>query len=235
MNTKIKMQFDPAVAAELDVNCAIMLSNIEFWVEHNKANNKNKHDGRYWTYNSMEAFKELFPFWSVGQIRRILDKLKSSGYLITGNFNKVGYDRTIWYSVQMHLSKSANGVDEISRPIPDNKPNDKPDSIDIEKYFESWERQLGYKIVAKSANTPAIQELLSLYGGDGLLGYLPVLRDMLTDDYAPQVSDYRGLLKKMNAVNRWRAANYIEPSSPEDVKTAIVKEVDGRRVAVLQT
>lgn len=135
----IKMQFNPQIAKDIGVEEAIMYSNIEFWVEHNRANNKNFHEGKYWTYNSMEAFSKLFWFWSDKQIRRILNNLESKGYIITDNFNEHKYDRTKWYTTncpngQMENPKEANGKFQMGEPIPDNKPNNKPyTSIDIEK------------------------------------------------------------------------------------------------------
>jgi hypothetical protein len=47
----------------------------------------------------MNAFAKLFPYFSLGQIRHLIDKLKKEGVLLTANFNKTGYDRTQWYSV----------------------------------------------------------------------------------------------------------------------------------------
>ena len=65
--------FDIEIAQEIGVDEAIMLQNIIFWLVKNKANGTNHYDGRYWTYNSHKAFKELFPFWTENQIRRILE------------------------------------------------------------------------------------------------------------------------------------------------------------------
>jgi len=159
METKIKMQFNPDVAKNVGVEEAIMYSNIEYWCEKNKANNKNLHDEKYWTYNSMEAFQELFPFWTIKQIKRILKNLKRKEYIQVGNYNKMGYDRTSWYSalkVQhtapkatkqkkspnglmselkkspnglIHCPKWANGKSQMGSPIPNNKPNNKPASL----------------------------------------------------------------------------------------------------------
>jgi hypothetical protein len=62
--SKVKMQFDPDLAKEIGVEEAIMYSNIEYWCAHNQANRVNLHEGRYWTYNSISAFTELFTFWT---------------------------------------------------------------------------------------------------------------------------------------------------------------------------
>ena len=91
--------FDPLLAVRYGVDAAVMLWNLDFWIQKNKANGKHFHDGFYWTYNSAKAFAELFPFWSAGQIRRILTKLEEAGVVKTGNFNSSAYDRTIWYAI----------------------------------------------------------------------------------------------------------------------------------------
>ena len=91
-----------------------MIENLYFWIKKNKANEKHFHDGSYWTYNSIKAFEELFPFWSRRQIERILRNLENQGAIVTGNYNKSSYDRTKWYALtQTVLSIYANGEMEI--------------------------------------------------------------------------------------------------------------------------
>jgi len=132
--------FDSDVAKEYGVNEAIMIANFQFWIAKNKANGKNFFDGCYWTYNSLKALIELFPFWTEKQIRSILKSLIDKGVLKTANFNQNQYDRTLWYAFvqegkwicpngQMDLTKRANGFDQMGRPIPDNKPDILPDIL----------------------------------------------------------------------------------------------------------
>lgn len=78
---------------------AIFLQNIYYWYLHNKRNEKNFYDNRYWTYNSVTAFAKEFVYLSEKQIRNVLTKLETKGLIITGNYNKIAYDRTKWYSV----------------------------------------------------------------------------------------------------------------------------------------
>ena len=121
-------QFDIDLAARYGVDEAIMIANFLFWIRKNEANGKYFHDGRFWTYNSTEAFTKLFPFWSAGQIRRILKSLESQDVIITGNYNSSAYDHTLWYAfsdsfLQNHyfdFAKSTNRDCEIGKPIPDN-------------------------------------------------------------------------------------------------------------------
>lgn len=90
---------DIGVAQLVGANAALILENIAYWCEHNAANNSNLHDGHYWTYNSTKAFGELFPYMTINVIRASLKKLKDNGLILTGNYNKSAYDRTMWYTL----------------------------------------------------------------------------------------------------------------------------------------
>jgi hypothetical protein len=135
--------FDVDIAKEYGVDIAIVVNNIAFWLQKNKANNKHVYDGKVWTYNTTKAFTELFPYWTYNQIRRILDNMQKAGIIEIGNYNATAYDRTKWYTftdafvkthtsicenTQMDLAENPNGFGESNEPIPDNKPVDKQDS-----------------------------------------------------------------------------------------------------------
>lgn len=90
--------FDVDIARKYGVIEAILINHLEYWIEKNKANNENYYEGYYWTYNSIRAFNELFPYVSQRQIQNALKHLKEAGIIQTGNFNKNPYDRTLWYS-----------------------------------------------------------------------------------------------------------------------------------------
>jgi hypothetical protein len=95
-----KYIFSESVAIEVGFEEAVMLSNIHFWVKHNeKIGHENHfHNGKFWTYGSVEYFVEQYPFWTHSMIKRILKKLKDANYIETGVFNKYGYDKTKWYT-----------------------------------------------------------------------------------------------------------------------------------------
>ena len=88
-------------ALKYGVNAALLLHNFKYWLDKNVANGSNIKDGRYWTYNSLTAIHELFPFLGITQIRGALKKLEDSGLLIKGNYNKHNYDRTVWFSLNL--------------------------------------------------------------------------------------------------------------------------------------
>lgn len=151
-------KFNVKAAETIGIHEAIILENLRFWCDHNKANGKNIHEGTAWTFNSVKAFSELFPYMSNGQITRALKKLETEGCIKTGNFNSQPYDRTKWYAVtdygyalcendksicqnqQMELSETTNGIVAVDEPIPDVK----QDALHLKNKdskscdFESW-------------------------------------------------------------------------------------------------
>lgn len=129
--------FNVEVAKKYGVPVAIVLNHLSFWLIKNRANNKHYYDGRYWTYNSVKAFQEIFPYWTYKQMRLVLEKVKESGLIFTGNYNSSQYDQTTWYSLtdeglnlfnipncppgQIDGSTQANEKVDKGQPIPDNK------------------------------------------------------------------------------------------------------------------
>lgn len=131
--------FNINVAQEYGLLEAVLLNHLQFWIKRNAANNANYHDGAYWTYNSVKAYSELFPYASEKQIRTALKKLVDLGILKTGNYNKLAYDRTLWYAFtekglsicpigKMEMPQRENGNAPAGEPIPDNKTYNKPDN-----------------------------------------------------------------------------------------------------------
>lgn len=121
--------FNIFIAERYGIPSAVLLKNIYFWIEKNRANETNFYDGYYWTYNSKKAFADLFPYLTPRQIDYALQKLIDDGLLITGNYNKVAYDRTLWYAItkkgysilqncEMESTKTGNGNTENVQPIP---------------------------------------------------------------------------------------------------------------------
>lgn len=124
--------FDIHIAKHYGINAAVILQNIFHWVRKNEANGQNFYDGHYWTYNSTKAFSELFPYLSQKQIETALKKLRDEGIIITGNYNAVKYDRTLWYAItekgksillvgEMEKTCKENGNPAEGAPIPDKK------------------------------------------------------------------------------------------------------------------
>ena len=140
------------MAKKYGVNAAIMIRHFQFWIIKNRADKRHRHDGHTWTYSSVIALAKIFPYWSIRQIRVILDKLLDESVLIKGSYNIKGRDRTKWYAFadekafvridkticqngQIHLSKMTNtfvkndkciiGTDTSPYPKPTDESPDK--------------------------------------------------------------------------------------------------------------
>lgn len=124
--------FDVELAQRYGLTEAILLNHFSYWIELNQANGKNFFDGRYWTFCSVKAFSEIFPYLTPKKIRVALAHLQEAGLLVTGNFNRSAYDRTLWYAFsdlgisilpkgQMEIPEMANQNCPKGEPIPDNK------------------------------------------------------------------------------------------------------------------
>jgi hypothetical protein len=122
--------FNINVAKKLGIASAVILNNLYWWIDKNRANDKHFHDGYYWTYNSRKAFVEQFPYLTERQIEYALRKLIDGGYVITGNYNKASFDRTLWYAItkegycilqncEMEETKVLNANNRNVEPIPD--------------------------------------------------------------------------------------------------------------------
>lgn len=86
----------PKLAVKIGLNEAIFVQQLHYWV--NGKNGKTR-DSKKWVYNTYDEWQEQFPFWSNSTLRRIIKSCEEQGIVITGNFNKIGIDRTKWYTV----------------------------------------------------------------------------------------------------------------------------------------
>ena len=187
-------QFDIDVAKEIGIVPAIILNNLYWWIDKNRANERHFYDGYYWTYNSRKAFAEQFPYLNEKKIGYAIQKLVDEGYVITGNYNKSTYDRTLWYAItekgysilqncQMHFPKLSNGSDKNVKPIPDINTDINTDSCtvsnetvcrtsDVRRIIEAW-NATGLtqvtKITADTNRGKMLKTRIREYGVDGVL------------------------------------------------------------------
>ena len=122
--------FNPDIAVMFGVTAAIIIHYIWFWTLQNIKNRKNYYDGAWWTYDSIRAMTEHFPYFSGKMIRDAIDMLVAQNVIKKGNYNRHQYDRTSWYALTdegmrivqqcyMDLPSKANGSAPSGEPIPD--------------------------------------------------------------------------------------------------------------------
>lgn len=175
---KVDYSFNSNVAKIYGVDEAVFIHNMYWWIAKNKANGKHFYDGKTWTYNSMQAFTELFPFWTRRQVERIIRNLKEKGAIQIGNYNKVGFDRTSWYSLsetvesiyangEPHFTERCNGNNETVEPIPDIKPDGKltdikPSCRNCESSDDEIKPKKEKKVFDRDSNPHKLARLLAV-------------------------------------------------------------------------
>lgn len=83
-----------------DLNEAIVLNQLNYWIEINKKVEKNLVDGKYWVYNSYNDWRiNNFPYWSEKTIQRTFTRLENKGVVLSANYNKLAIDKTKWYTI----------------------------------------------------------------------------------------------------------------------------------------
>lgn len=111
------LMVSPELAKKLkSVNQAIFLQQIHYWLKKNEERNLEDHfiDGRWWTFNTYEDWQKQFPFWCVRTIKTIVSKLKDTGILLCDNYNKMGCDHTIWYSIDYERLETVMNSDSAN-------------------------------------------------------------------------------------------------------------------------
>ena len=122
--------FNVELAIRFGVEKAIIIQHFLFWIAKNRANRKNYHEGRYWTYCSSSALAELFPYMTPKVVWLRVNELVKDGFLLKENFNATRMDRTCWYAFsdsaesilrdgKMDFPISENGFSQPGKPIPD--------------------------------------------------------------------------------------------------------------------
>jgi len=56
--------FNVEVATDYGIDVAVFLNNLVFWTDKNLSNKEHFKDGRFWVYNTQEAWTLLFPYFS---------------------------------------------------------------------------------------------------------------------------------------------------------------------------
>ena len=99
MNYNMINHFNSNIAVAYGINASIFIQALSQWTFNNLANKRHLHDGYCWSYNTLEAYETIFPWWSKRQLETLIATLVKDGLIVKGNYNKHKYDRTCWYAL----------------------------------------------------------------------------------------------------------------------------------------
>lgn len=148
---------------DFGLDIAVFLDTMAYWIKKNAANKqpRNFHEGRYWTYNTQEAFQKMFPGWSRETIRRIIRNCVKHGLLIIGNFNKKSFDRTNWYSLTDKAVEYYSSLWLIMRDQPCNP--DKTSCVDSNQASVDSNPPIPKELPSVSNINITISDILEIY------------------------------------------------------------------------
>lgn len=118
---------DADLANMIGINKAVILQQIHYWTEKNEELGRNFHDGYYWVYNTADAWNKQFKWMGLRTLNRAIKELENDGYIVTGVYNKVKFDRTKWYRIDydkfnelLPLCQNGKmGSANMAQPIPE--------------------------------------------------------------------------------------------------------------------
>ena len=134
--------FDIEHAENYGIEEAILINHFIFWLTKNKANHKaikeieieidkkTQKAKRVFTYNSVSAMQEIFPYMNDKKIYRVIESLIEQKVIVRKYFNTNSYNRTSWYCFynESHFLKTGNGKDKKEKSIPQKQEMDLPET-----------------------------------------------------------------------------------------------------------
>lgn len=139
--------FDIHLAEKYGVEEAILIHHFQHWIRFNREKGNNFKENKTWTFQTRKDMAAHFPYWNFDKVKYLCEKLVTLGVLETNNFNKKGFDKTLWYSfvneeqmigIQKSITKgksalvkgkSALGEGKSAQPIPHTKQHTEQDKL----------------------------------------------------------------------------------------------------------
>lgn len=148
-------------AVKYGLDKAILLQHIRFWINQNKNKDSHKHDGKVWMYQSAADMVRHYPYWSRQKISRLLRDMEDEGLIISGNYNKIGYDQTKWYTLNLQCSNLDNGSLNIEQPIPNTNTDTKTDTL-FDECWAMYHRKGNRQTALRYWNRLTLEDKLSI-------------------------------------------------------------------------
>lgn len=98
MSVSLHHSFNIDFAEKYGIEEAIIIHHFQHWIRVNQRLNRHFLEDRTWTYQTREEIAAHFPYLSFDQVRRITEKLVEKKVIITKNFSKDKFSRTLWYA-----------------------------------------------------------------------------------------------------------------------------------------
>ncbi len=177
--------FNIAIAEKYGMPEAVLYNHFLFWIKKNKANAKNYRDGKFWTYSSVKALCDLFPYMTKNQIEYALKKLIDNKVLVKAVYNDNSYDRTSWYA----FCEEPEDLKAIANPY--KKEDKKEDKKEENSEKESGNIQNGNSNFQKSISEKSEMEEENFQNGSSNFqkSHTDILTNSLTDTLTDNITN----------------------------------------------
>ena len=103
--------FDIKLAAKYGIQKAILIHHFQHWIRVNRKRKKNIRNDKCWSYQSRADIAAHFPYLTEDSVIHHIEGLLKDGILISDNFNRAKFDKTLWYAF---ADEKLFGVDQES-------------------------------------------------------------------------------------------------------------------------
>jgi len=126
----------PELARVLGVNKALILSQLDYWLERSIYEDQS---GRRWCYNTLEEWQTSLPWLNVSSIKRMFGELSAEKIVLVEQFDRSRLRRENWYSLdhQAVTAKYSKRVKEIAE-----ENNNKRERIKTRRRFRGGNQPL---------------------------------------------------------------------------------------------
>lgn len=235
--SRLNHSFNVEHAEIYGIECAILISHFQFWIEQNQRMGRNFYDDRTWMYQTQKEIAAIYPYFSEDHVCRLIKKLIDKDVLIKGNYNKTPFDKTVWYAFKNEkmFTKPQNcGIDtaDLRNQIPQNCgmrfrnsaepiPDTKTDTKNIEQQQASPKEDVVVSFSKKKNNNKPKKEIYQCLKSTSLSEYE---MQTITNDH--EESEVIKAVQVMNAQKKpienpmayllWALTNEVEPPTTEE-------------------
>lgn len=182
------LQVLPSLAVAIGLNEAIIVQQMHYWIRQSSK----LQDGRVWTYNTIEAWRGQFPFWSERTIRRTIKELEDKGILTARKFGSAKWDHMKWHTINYEkMTEMADRSGQIGHMEPA-----KLDASDPAKLAASLKTETSSEINPETSGEESAKASSSL----------EALKDLWNKELPDEIPKLKGLSKPRRDKLRARLA-----------------------------